>query len=86
MLEPTNRPWWSVSEIAKRWSVHRATVFRLVQAGRLRASDFGLGSSRGTWRVSHEDLLDYERSLSKASGGPSSPGAPLKNRAPGSSE
>jgi excisionase family DNA binding protein len=63
------RAWWTPEEIANRWHVHRTTVYRLVRTGRLRAAHLGTGATRGTWRISSDDLTAYENTLLTAPAG-----------------
>ena len=47
----------SVKQVAQRLSVSEASVYRLVETGRLHAHRIGVG--RGTIRVSEEQLEQY---------------------------
>lgn len=48
---------YRVKDIAERWSVHPATVYRLVESGELPALRFGKG--KGTLRISGEAINAY---------------------------
>jgi hypothetical protein len=50
--------------IGRRWKTSRATPYRLVLNGKLKARNFGIGRKRSCWRVHIDDLIEYERSLS----------------------
>jgi len=59
-----DRVWLTVDDIACRWSVSRATPYRLIRTGKLRARNFSaVGHVRARWRVLVEDLDQYEKSL-----------------------
>ena len=53
-------------QIARRWGVSRATPYRLVLTGKLRARNFGIGARRACWRVHRDDLTNYENSVPSA--------------------
>jgi excisionase family DNA binding protein len=53
----------TLDEVAKRWKVDRATVYRSIVSGRLPAYNFGTGQRRACWRVRASDLQEYEKKL-----------------------
>jgi excisionase family DNA binding protein len=48
-------PFWTPTQIGRRWQVSARTVRRLIEAGELPASRMGM-----QMRVKHADLLAYE--------------------------
>lgn len=52
----------TIDQIAGRWSVHRQTVIRLIEAGKLRAIKVGRA-----WRVSECEVQKYEREAGQQS-------------------
>lgn len=45
-----------INEAAKVAKVSSCTIRRLIAAGRLRASNYGTGTRRATWRIDPADL------------------------------
>ena len=46
---------YSIEDLAKRWGVHKTTVVRMVNAGKLKG--FRVGN---LWRFREEDIMKYE--------------------------
>ena len=47
---------YSIEDLAERWGVHKTTVVRMVNAGKLKG--FRVGN---LWRFREEDIMKYER-------------------------
>jgi excisionase family DNA binding protein len=50
---------YTVQELAERWQVHRATIYRMMQRGEI--ASFKVGATR---RIRAEEVESYEQKLS----------------------
>lgn len=54
--------WFTIPELVELLGVSRATVYRLIAAGRLDVSDAGLGSRRTKSRIPESAVAKYQAS------------------------
>lgn len=56
-MNPTDPKYLSVSDVARRWAVSERTVRRLIQAGTIRAAQFGVSQ----YSVLMTSVIEHER-------------------------
>ena len=66
-----------VAEVARQLDISVSLVYQLLTTGRLRGTRHGM--KRGTWRVSQEQLAQYQRESEATVDRPPEP-APIRQR------
>lgn len=66
----------TVQEAAREAKVSSRTIRRLIQSGRLQASDFGTGGRRHDWRITPQALA----TVSPVAASPMPPARPTRRR------